>query len=217
MDNVSVNKASSLYWLGRYAERAYTLSHLVTEFYDRMVDFEEHAYEEFSCRLGIESTFNDKNEFLKRIITNSGCESSIAHDLQLAYDNSIILREQIDTETVAYIQLALNNVNRMKEQCRIYDLQRVIDNLMSFWGAVDDLIVDDSVRDAIKSGKYVERIDLFTRFGKDENTVNGCKRRLLRHISHLDTEGECFELNYCLAENSPTDIGAIEASVAKLF
>ncbi len=218
MDNVSVNKANCLYWLGRYAERAYKISQIVTEFYDRMVDFEEHAYDDFCDKLGLEYKFNNKDEFLKTIITDKECTSSIAYSLSMAYDNSIVLREQIDTETVAYIQLAYNNVLRsFNDECRIFDLQKVIDNLMSFWGAVDDYIIDDSVRYAIKVGKYIERLDLFYRFGRNTYKIEGCKRRLSRYIKHLDTENSCGDLSELLANADEDNFEEVEACVNRLL
>lgn len=218
MDNVSVNKANSLYWLGRYTERAYKLSHIITEFYDRMVDYDSTAYKEFCSRLGITLDVADKESFLKTIISDENCPSSIKYSMSQAYDNSIILREQIDTETVAYIQLAYNNVMRLfnNDHCRIYDLQQVVDNLMSFWGAVDDYIIDDYVRDTIKAGKYVERIDLFTRFDRGEYKIKGCKNRLKRYIHHLDTDHICYDLDEIL-ESSIATPDDIAACVGKLF
>lgn len=218
MDNVSISKANSLYWLGRYTERAYKLAQILTEFYDRMVDDDEDAYKDFCSKLGISVEAEDKHDFIKKIIADPSCPSSIVSSLSMAYDNSIILREQIDTETVAYIQLAYNNVTRLfNEECRIFDLQKVIDNLMSFWGAVDDYIIDDSVRDTIKAGKYMERLDLFCRFGRSMYKIDGCKRRLCRYIHHLDTENVCTEIDELFKEGEMPDIDKISHCVGKLF
>ncbi|MDO5388776.1 MAG: alpha-E domain-containing protein [Clostridia bacterium] len=219
MDNVSINKANCLYWLGRYAERAYKLSHIISEFYDRMVDYDEGAYKEFCSRLGITLDVSDKEGFLRTIISDRSCPSSIISALSAAYDNSIILREQIDTETVAYIQLAYNDVSRLfnDESCRIFDLQKVVDGLMGFWGAVDDYIIDDYVRDAIKAGKYVERIDLFCRFDRSTYKIDGCMRRLKRYIGHLDTDGVCSDLDSILAEGTLPDVNKISTCIGKLF
>lgn len=218
MDNVSVNKANCLYWLGRYAERAYKISQIITEFYDRMVDFEEKAYDDFCAKLGLDYKFNNKEEFLKTMITDKDCTSSVAYSLSMAYDNSIVLREQIDTETVAYIQLAYNNVLRsFNGECRVFDLQKVIDNLMSFWGAVDDYIIEDNVRDAIKIGKYIERLDLFYRFGRNAYKINGCKRRLSRYIKNLDTENNCIDLEELFAQEGDPNFDEIEACVNRLL
>ncbi len=218
MDNVSVSKANSLYWLGRYTERAYKLAHIITEFYDRMVDYDENAYKIFCSKLGIDIDVNDKDSFIKAIIADPECPSSIVASLSKAYDNSIILREQIDTESVAYIQLAYNNVIRLfNERCRIFDLQRVVDNLMSFWGAVDDYIIEDDIRDTIKAGKYMERLDLFCRFDRSMYKIEGCEKRLRRYIHHLDTENICADLDELLTTGDMPDVDKISACIGKLF
>ncbi len=218
MDNVSVSKANSLYWLGRYTERAYKLAHIITEFYDRMVDYDEDAYKVFCSKLGIALDVNDKDSFIKAMITDPDCPSSIMSSLSKAYDNSIILREQIDTETVAYIQLAYNSVTRLfADRCRIFDLQRVIDNLMCFWGAVDDYIIEDDIRDTIKAGKYMERLDLFCRFDRSAYKIEGCERRLQRYIHHLDTDNLCEGLDELLADGSTPDVDKIAACIGRLF
>ena len=218
MDNVSISKANSLYWLGRYTERAYKMAHIITEFYDRMVDFDSEAYKEFCRRLCVEIGETDRDTFTKMMIADFECPYSIAASLAKAYDNSIILREQIDTESVAYIQLAYNHVSRLfNDSLRIYDLQKVIDDLMSFWGAVDDYIIDDYVRDTIKAGKYVERIDLFCRFDRSMYKIEGCERRLLRYISHLDTGGVCSELPSLFVKDKLPDVEKVEECVGKLF
>lgn len=218
MDNVSLSKANSLYWLGRYTERAYKLAHIITDIYDKMVDDDENAYKAFCSKLGISMAANDKNSFIKEIITDPNCQSSIASSLAKAYDNSIILREQIDTESVAYIQLAYNNVNRLfKEDCHIFDLQKVVDNLMSFWGAVDDYILEDDIRDTIKAGKYMERLDLFCRFDRSMYKIEGCEHRLSRYIHHLDTENICQDLDALITPGKKPDVDKIAACIDKLF
>ena len=218
MDNVSISKANSLYWLGRYTERAYKMAHIITEFYDRMVDYDLDAYKEFCAKLGITVENTDRDSFTKMMISDFNNSNSIASSIAKAYDNSIILREQIDTESVAYIQLAYNHISRLfNTDFRIYDLQQVLDDLMCFWGAVDDYIIDDYVRDAIKTGKYVERIDLFCRFDRSMYKIEGCQRRLLRYISHLDTEKVCSELPDLFVKNEMPDVVKIEQCIGKLF
>ncbi|MCC8014466.1 MAG: alpha-E domain-containing protein [Eubacterium sp.] len=218
MDNVSISKANSLYWLGRYTERAYKLAHILTEYYDKMVDDDENAYKGFCENLGIEIKAQNKDAFLKELIADKDCPASIASSLSRAYDNSIILRGQIDTESVAYIQLAYNNVTRLfKDKCRIYDLQSVVDNLMSFWGAVDDYIIEDDIRDTIKAGKYMERLDLFCRFDREMYKIAGCQRRLGRYVAHLDTEKRCTELESLFCYDSLPDTEKIAACVGRLF
>ena len=43
---ISAAKANRLYWLGRYAERAYLNLHLLRKYYDKTIDGLKAEYEE---------------------------------------------------------------------------------------------------------------------------------------------------------------------------
>jgi uncharacterized alpha-E superfamily protein len=43
------------------------------------------------------------------------------------------------------------------------ELQNVEDDILAFWGISDDYISDDVIRNMIKMGKCIERIDLYAR------------------------------------------------------
>ena len=45
----------------------------------------------------------------------------------------------------------------------LIELQKVVDNLLAFWGIADDYIDSENVRNIIKVGNRVERLDLFAR------------------------------------------------------
>ena len=47
----------------------------------------------------------------------------------------------------------------------VVELQKVNDNLLAFYGVVDDQIDSENIRNIIKAGKRIERIDLFARLG----------------------------------------------------
>lgn len=217
MDNVSLSKTSSLFWLGRYAERAYTLSSYIISYSDRMVDDDRTAYLDFCGRLGITETFADKYDFFNKIISDENNSFSISHSLMLAYDNAITLRDQIDTETVAYIQLAYNSVLRsFNKDVNIMDLQKILDYVMSFWGAADDFITDEDVRCTIKAGKFTERVDLFCRFEKGEEYISSAKHRLCNYIKRLDKNHSCDDLKVLL-ERCGSDFSETEQCILQLF
>lgn len=187
MDNISINKANYLYWLGRYAERAYTTIGYLRQLYDEMVDKNQNAYFEFCTRLGITNDYRDKKDFIKRVISDETSEVSIAYYLSRAYDNAIVLRDTLTSKTLSYIQLACNDLGKCNnnEEYIIVNLQRVTDDLIAFWGAVDDYIIENKVRDLIKAGKYIERLELYNRFKEDENLQRATMKRLSRYAAHL--------------------------------
>lgn len=218
MDNISINVANRLYWLGRYTERAYTLIYYTKKLYDRMVDKDENAYLEFCNRLGITDKYVDKNDFIKNFISDKDGEFSIAYTLDKTYDNAVVLRDKLTSQTLAYIQLAYNDLVRsFKHEFRLIDLQQVTDDLMAFWGAVDDYIVENNIRDLIKVGKYAERIDLYTRFGAESNVIKMAVQRFSRYVAHLEIESDISNMPDMLNDNGELDYSAIECTISELF
>ena len=53
MGIISLEKINHLYWLGRYTERVFTTIKSFEGYYDRMIDQDETAYQDFCRRLNI--------------------------------------------------------------------------------------------------------------------------------------------------------------------
>lgn len=84
--------------------------------------------------------------------------------MSAAYDNAVVLRDVIGTESAAYVQMALNDIERAEtSDAPLLDLQTVIDMIMAFKGSCDDYVVNDSARNIIKCGMSIERMDLYAR------------------------------------------------------
>ncbi len=56
--------------------------------------------------------------------------------------------------------------------------QQIMDELLAFWGIVDDQIDVEQIRNIIKAGKRIERVDLYARLELD-------KKRLEREIHRM--------------------------------
>lgn len=218
MDHVSLRKAERLYWLGRYAERAYTVSCLLMRYYDRMIDLDQNAYLDFCLRLGIADRYLDKNDFIRRIITDAGDNASITFALKEANDNAMVLRDEIKTESAAYMQLAYNNALRcFTPECRICDLQKIKDSLLAFWGALDDYILNADIRNLIRIGKYTERIDLYTRFAYNATDLQGAESRLLRNLSQLERKGANADLALLFHSDKPLLVEEIDRRIINML
>ena len=101
-----------------------------------------------------------------------------------AYDNAIVLREEIGSETLAYIQLAVYAMNKAKiSEAPLIQLQRVVDNIVAFWGMADDAIDNEAVRSMIKLGKRIERIDLYARMNMSPEELRREMKRLNLRIN----------------------------------
>jgi uncharacterized alpha-E superfamily protein len=178
MGNISISKASNLYWLGRYAERVYRTIYYIRIFHDRMIDENKNAYLEFCGRLGLECPYQSREEFRDNYIFDNQTANSLFASMIRTLDLATTLRDVIGTETVSYVQMASNHLIECKSNQSVSDLYKVMDNFMAFWGSVDDFIIETSVRDMIKIGKYIERIDFFRRFDEDDYVIDDSINRL---------------------------------------
>lgn len=164
MGIISVENTDRLYWLGRYSERVYTTIRLFSASYDHMIDTAVNSYEDFCRRLDIPNIYTSGENFIQRYCFDGSDTNSIYSNLIRAYDNGITLREEIGSETLSYIQLAVYDMNKASiSHAPLIELQKVMDNLLAFWGIADDCIDSENVRNIIKIGKRVERLDLYAR------------------------------------------------------
>lgn len=164
MGIISVENTDRLYWLGRYSERVYTTIRLFAKSFDNMIDRYIDSYAEFCKSLDIPNIYTSKENFIERYCFDEKDPNSIYSNLMRAYDNCVTLREEIGSETVSYIQLAVYEMNRARiSQSPLIELQKITDNILAFWGIVDDNIESQNVRNIIKVGKRIERVDLYGR------------------------------------------------------
>ena len=164
MGIISVENTDRLYWLGRYSERVFTTIRLFSASFDDMIDTNLDSYEDFCKRLDIPNIYMSGPDFVRRYCFDAQVPDSIMSNLTRAYDNGVTLREEIGSETVSYIQLAVYDLNKAgTSHAPLIELMKVVDNLYAFWGIVDDQIDSENVRNIIKVGKRVERLDLYAR------------------------------------------------------
>lgn len=179
MGIISVEQVDHLYWLGRYTERVYTTLKIYSESFDRMIDESEDSYQKYCDSLDIPNIYESKEDFLKRYPFDISVPDSIISNLNRAYDNAIVLRETIGSEALSYIQLSIYAMNNASvSDAPLIDLQQIMDDLLSFWGLVDDQIDSEQIRNIIKAGKRIERIDLYARLEVE-------KPRLVREVHRM--------------------------------
>ena len=169
---LSIENSNRLLWLGRYSERVYTGLRLFSEKFDAIND---------------SVSYESKYDFVKNSCFDEKNPDSIRSSLLRAYDNAIVLRDEIGSETFSYIQLALYEINKAeKSKIFMLNLQRVVDNIVAFWGMADDRIQDEHVRGLIKLGKRIERVDLYARMNFDFDDI---KKEICRLIYRITKTG----------------------------
>ncbi|MBO5114367.1 MAG: alpha-E domain-containing protein [Lachnospiraceae bacterium] len=183
MGIISVEQTDRLFWLGRYSERVYTTLRLYSESFDRLIDMDSYDYAEFCRRLDIPDVYGSKEKFKESYPFDEEDTNSILSNLLRAYDNAIVLREEIGSETLSYIQLAIYDMQKARiSRAPLIEMQSVIDNLLAFWGIADDIIDSEQTRNIIKAGKRVERVDLFGRLHLPAANITREVHRLIPRI-----------------------------------
>jgi uncharacterized alpha-E superfamily protein len=112
MGIISIEQTNRLYWLGRYTERVYTTIRLYFQCYDSMIDDIDEHYEMFCKSLEIPNIYRSKEDFIQRYTFDKQDTNSIFSNLIRAYDNAMVLRDEIGSETLSYIQLAIYAMNK---------------------------------------------------------------------------------------------------------
>lgn len=183
MGIISIEQVDHLYWLGRYTERVYTTLKIYAESFDQMIDEAEDSHYKYCELLDIPNIYDSKEDFLKRYPFDETVSDSIISNLNRAYDNAIVLRETIGSDALSYIQLSIYAMNKAaKSDSPLIELQQIMDDLLSFWGIVDDQIDSDQIRNIIKAGKRIERIDLYSRLELDRKKLEREYKRMIPRV-----------------------------------
>jgi uncharacterized alpha-E superfamily protein len=186
MGTISVEYSSNLYWLGRYAERAYTTLNTFFDYHDITLDKDKDSYKEFLNNLEIEDKYGDSRGFIRGYLYDEADCFTIASTLRFTHDNALVCRNVIGSEALAYIQLAIDAFRSSKDAKNLrLSLMPVIDYLLAFWGSVDDKVSSGEARTIIKCGKLVERLDLYFRFLYDYKLINSEYEKLCHVLARV--------------------------------
>ena len=187
MGIISLNNKDRLYWLGRYSERVYTTIRFFGESFDTLIDRELRSVDNFCARLDIPAIYTSGDDFVEHYCFDLQDPNSIISNLTRAFDNAVELREEIGSEPVSYVQMALYVMNSARGvPAPMMELQRVVDDILAFWGVADDMIADENVRNIIKVGKRIERLDLFARLHRPQEDMKREYYRLADRVRKTD-------------------------------
>lgn len=163
---ISPAKANRLHWLGRYAERVYMSLHILRKYYDNAIEGDTEAYRLYCDKLHIPFSETNAEPFILDLLYNRSITNSLLSGLELAGDNAIVLREEITSETLSYIQLSLSLMRScaVRKDTNIAALQGITDYLLAFWGSAEERIHNETIRQMIVSGHLIEMLDMRLRF-----------------------------------------------------
>ena len=221
MDNMSVNKMSRLFWLGRYYERISSTISYLWSWYDKMIDGEPLDYPAFCKALEIKCDYQSVEDFMQSYVFDGSNPDSLRSAADTMLGNGMMLRETIGSRTLAYLELAVNAFETGKDSVTpTLPLQRVIDCIMAFRGSYDDRIDDENVRNIIKCGAGIERLSLYLRLNWRTDRIHSEVLRLVKQINQTSLVPSQEALRVLLKvqpEISPEEHGVILAATENLF
>ncbi len=202
MGAISLEKSQQMYWLGRYTERVFTTLQAYTILFDETVDERQVVYDKFCVTMGIPDVYGSQAVFFENYLFDAKDPSSVVSSLDRAFDNAVVLRDEISSESLSYIHMAMEQMQHARtSRERLLDLQTVQDYLYAFWGSVDDRANSEICRNLMKCGRYVERMDLYVRlhfsFAEVERSYYKLRGRIGKtgipyQEEKLDCIGECI-------------------------
>lgn len=199
---ISTVKANSLFWLGRYEERVYITLHLLRKCHDKMIDGELEDYWPIWQKLDTTGAYQTIEEFTFGIMYDDTNPSTVMAAQTKAMDNAILLREDILSETLSYLEmsLALLKECRKKQEKNVICLQPVIDWSLAFWGSAQQRLQNHKALYIMSIGRNVENMDMLLRFDYSYERVALAYDSLKRYCKQMpniideDIEGELNSL-----------------------
>lgn len=220
MDSVTITRLDNLFWMGRYIERVYQLISMYMDGYDKMIDVDDFCYMDICTALGIPNDYQSKEDFMERFaFDDTNCFSIISNSYR-AYDNAMLIRDEISTKTLAYIHLAISEMERAKiSSSPIYNLQQVLDHILAFWGCLDDEVDDEATRNTVKAGKRIERLDLYLRTKKPKSALEREMDRLTHRVDTTPLKYNKAAMKHVAAmiEDDPIDYEATLEKANSIF
>ena len=165
-DVISATKANRLYWLGRYECRVYLTLHQLNKCFDEMIDGEPDDYTEFWSKLDATGIYKTNEEFTFGMLYDETNPCSVLSAQKFAMDNAIMLREDIMSETLSYLEMSVALLKKCKQEAtvNISHLQPVIDWGLAFWGSAKQRLQNHKALDIMMIGRNIENIDMQIRF-----------------------------------------------------
>lgn len=182
-DILSAAKANRLFWLGRYEERVYMTLHLMGKCYDKMIDGTPEDYADLWRKLDMTEMYGSQEEFEMGMIYDENNPSSLISAQKLAMDNAILLREDILSETLSYLEMSISLMRERKRkgERNITALQPVIDWSLAFWGSAEQRVQNYTALNLMIIGRNIENLDMKLRFGYSFRRVSLAFESLLRY------------------------------------
>ena len=184
--NLSITKISHLFWLGRYTARVDTTLRYLAGWYDTMLDGKPIDYRGFCQGLEIPCPYTNPHNFMRSYIFDKKNPDSIRAAAESMLGNGMVLRENIGSDTLSYLQMAVYAMDNASISVNPgLGFQKVCDLIMAFAGRCDIYIAHPGIQDMIKCGSSVERISLYLSFGYPDEHLRKAVHELMMYTDRL--------------------------------
>lgn len=181
---ITASKAESLYWLGRYTERVFTTLNRFFPFYDRVMDTNVEAFRPFAEALDLPTDFKDFDAFVHSFLYDASDPNSVVSAMKRAFEDAIVLRPMLGSKAISYIEMALivmGGDTPDRDESDIYRQRDITDIILTFWGSVENSGVAPLLKSFLFIGKYIERLELYTRLGGDDEETRPALDKLMAY------------------------------------
>lgn len=174
----------NLFWLGRYTERVFITLNSFFKYADKIIEAGDEFYGKYLADINVPNIYKNSADFFDRYVFDENDPNSIYSNLNRALGNGIVLREEIKTPSLSYLQMAVDKFRSCRGTDKIrYDMLPVRDAIYAFWGSVDNNMTDFDALRIIHLGKSVERVDMSLRLSLPADETITELGNLLKHVS----------------------------------
>ena len=132
-----------------------------------MIDGEPDDYTAFWEKLDASGIYKTNDEFTYGMLYDENNPGSVLSAQKCAMDNAILLREDIMSETLSYLEMSVALLRKCKQEAtvNISHLQPIIDWSLAFWGSAEQRLQNHKALNIMMIGRNVENLDMLLRFG----------------------------------------------------
>ena len=153
------------------------------------MDTDVDAFRPFARALDLPEDFEDFDAFIHSFLYDENNPDSVRSVIVYAFNNAVILRPELGSRSLQQVELAMGSIVEASvcagADADIFKHRDIADNMLAFWGGVEDSPVDPTLKSFIFVGKYMERLDLYTRFGYRMDELKAPLAKLANYLMPL--------------------------------
>lgn len=193
MGTITRININNLFWLGRYTERVFITLNSFFKYADKIIEKGDEFYKKYLADISVPNIYRDSADFFDRYVFDENDPNSIYSNLERALGNGIVLREEIKTPSLSYLQMAADRFRECRGTDKIrYDMLPVRDAIYAFWGSVDNNMTDNDALRIIHLGKSLEQVDMMLRLSLPAEETLTALDNLMKHVTRYI--GRCKEI-----------------------